>query len=81
MAFEVPSHLPRQAFTGHGQSLKSSSKHYDDVLAKVGEVSWEKLDSSLASSWAHELTGEIDSTRVSFVSCSYRRTDPFCLLP
>jgi hypothetical protein len=64
MAFEVPNHLPRQAFTGHGQSLSSSSKHYDDVVAKVGEASWEKLDSSLASSWVHELTAAIDSTRV-----------------
>ena len=65
MAFEVPSHLPRHAFSGHEQSIASTSKHYDAILAKIQDAPLEKLDSSLASSWVHELSQEIESTKVS----------------
>lgn len=67
MAFEVPTHLPRYAFAGREQSLGSTSKHYDTVLSKVQDVPVDKLDSSLASSWVHELSQEIQSTKV----CSF----------
>lgn len=65
MAFEVPNHLPRRGFIGREQSIGSISEHYDNFVAKIERVSPEKLDSSIASSWVHELTGEIQSTLVS----------------
>lgn len=64
MAFAVPNHLPRHAFSGKDQSLGSTSKHYDSVITKVAEASFEGLNSTRASSWVSELTKEIDQTRV-----------------
>lgn len=71
MAFPVPDHLPKRA-----TPVDVSSK----ILYKIDSATKETLNSSLASSWIHELDGCIQETEVSSTMAIYKSNGSKCIM-
>ncbi|KAF8324318.1 uncharacterized protein EI90DRAFT_3075846 [Cantharellus anzutake] len=63
MAFPVPEHLPRNAFSGKESFSSSESNHWDATISDISNLSWDALTPERASLWVIELTNQISATR------------------
>lgn len=64
MAFPLPEHLPRGAFTSDEQSSSSRTSYTDPILQKIEQTPFEALTAQLATSWVAQLTGDIQQVKV-----------------
>ena len=67
MAFPIPDHLPRNAFSGKGSSLGSEMTYWDTILSDISALSWDALTPERASLCVIQLSDEISATRVRIV--------------
>ncbi|KAG8892417.1 hypothetical protein FRB99_002717, partial [Tulasnella sp. 403] len=63
MAFPLPSHLPRAAYSQDGTSFGSSSSHATPFLEKVGRVAFKNINHAISSGWVKDLDKAILSTK------------------